>query len=66
MRPESVKSSVLHVEGEDSDTLSLGGHEEIKGEVLDKEVGVVLERLPVESVQHGVSSSVGGGGTSVS
>jgi len=66
VRPESVKGSVLHVQSENSDTLSLGGHEEIKSEVLDEEVGVVLERLSVESVQHGVSSSVGGGGTSVS
>jgi len=66
VRPESVKGSVLHVQGENSDTLSLGGHEEIKSEVLDEEVGVVLERLSVEGVQHGVSSSIGGGGASVS
>lgn len=66
VRPESVKGSILHVQGENSDTLALGGHEEIKSEVLDEEVGVVLERLSVEGVQHGVSSSIGSGGTSVS
>lgn len=66
MRPESVKGSVLHVQGENSNTLSLGGHEKIESEVLDEEVGVVLERLSVKGVQHGVSSSIGGGGASVS
>lgn len=62
---EAVEGSVLHVEGEDSNALAVGRHEEVEGEVLDEEVGVVLKRLSVKSVKHGVASSVGGGGAAV-
>lgn len=35
------------------------------GEVLDEVLGVVAERLAVESVEHGMSGSVGGSGATV-
>jgi hypothetical protein len=41
-------------------------HDEISGKVLDEELGVVTKRLSIKSVQHGMSSAIGGGGTSVS
>lgn len=65
MGAEAVNRAVLHVEGGDTDTLAIL-HDQVKSEVLDEEVGVVAKRLTVEGVKHGVSSSVGGGGTSVS
>jgi len=40
MGTETVKSSILHVEGNDTNTLSVL-HDEIKSEVFDEEVGVV-------------------------
>jgi hypothetical protein len=66
VRPEPVQGSVLHVEGDDTDALSLRAHEQVEGKVLDEEVGVVLEGLSVEGVKHGVSRSIGGGSASVS
>jgi hypothetical protein len=65
VRPESVERSVLEVERNDTDALSVL-HQQVQGEVLDEEVGVVSERLSVEGVKDGVSGSVGSGSTSVS
>jgi hypothetical protein len=59
-----VKRSVLHVESKDTDTLAVL-HQQVEREVLDEEVGVVSERLAVEGMQNGVSSSIGGRSTSV-
>lgn len=64
MRSESVESTVFHVESNDTDTFSIF-HDQVNGKVFDEEVGVVSQRLSVEGVQHGVSSSVSGGSTSV-
>jgi len=36
-------------------------HNEVEGEILDEEFGVVPERLLVERVQDGVAGAVGGG-----
>ena len=40
-------------------------HEQIGGKVLDKVVGVVSQRLTVESVEESVAGAVGGGAASV-
>lgn len=65
VRPESVERSVLEVERNDTDALSVL-HQQVQGEVLDEEVGVVSERLSVQGVEDGVAGSVSGGSTSVS
>jgi len=57
VRPESVKSAVLHVEGNDTNALTVL-HDQIKGKVFNEEVGVVAERLAVESVQQGMTGTV--------
>ena len=36
-------------------------HDQVDGEILDVELGVVLERLLVERVQHGMAGAIGGG-----
>src|SRR4029079_10004900 len=35
-------------------------HDEIEREEFDEELGLVLDRLLVESVQHGVTGAIGG------
>lgn len=40
-------------------------HEQIEGEVLNEELAVELERLAIQSMQHGVASAVSSGSTSV-
>lgn len=64
VRSESVQGTVLEVQGDDTDALSVL-HQEVQGKVLDEKVGVVSEGLSVEGVKNGVSGSVGGSGTSV-
>ena len=61
---EAVEGTVFLVVGEDTDTLAVL-HEEIEGEVLNEVVGVVAERLAVESVEEGMSGTVSGGAASV-
>ena len=65
VRAETVEGAVLHVERNDTDTLAVL-HDEVEGEVLDEEVGVVAEGLAVERVEEGVAGTVGRGGTTVS
>lgn len=61
---EAVDGTILLVVG--NDTLALAVlHDQISGEVLDEVVGVVGERLAVESVKKSVTGSVGGGAASV-
>ena len=62
---EAVQSTVLHVQCDDTDTLAVL-HDEVEGEVFDKEVGVVSERLAIEGVQKSVSGTVSGGSATVS
>jgi hypothetical protein len=54
---ESVESTILLVVGEDTTALAVL-HDQVEGEVLDEVVGVVAERLPIESVQQGVAGTV--------
>lgn len=62
--PETVEGSVLHVESDDTDTLSIL-HEQIERKVLDEKVGVVTERLAVQGVKDGVTCAVCGSGATV-
>src|SRR5882762_806634 len=64
MRSEPVQCTVFHVEGDNTDTLTIL-HNQVKSEKLDEEVGVVTERLSVESVEKGMTCAVGGGGTAI-
>jgi hypothetical protein len=61
---ESVESAVLLVVGEDTAALTIL-HDQVEGEVLDEVVGLVAERLAVESVKKGVAGSVSGSTASV-
>ncbi len=36
-------------------------HDQVEGEVLDEELGLVRQRLAVHGVQHGVAGAVGRG-----
>ena len=61
---ETVKSTVLHVQSDDTNALAIL-HDQVEREVLDEEVGVVAERLAVEGVEESVTGTVGGGSTAV-
>jgi len=61
---EPVKSTVLLVVSHDTLALAVL-HDQISSEVLDEVVGVVAERLTVESVKKSVSSSVSSSATPV-
>jgi len=64
VRTEAVEGTVLLVVG--NDTLALAVlHDQVNGEELDEVVGVVPERLAVESVKKSVSGTVGGGAAAV-
>lgn len=39
---ETVKSTVLHIQGDDTNTLSIL-HDKVEGKVFDEEVGVMSE-----------------------
>ncbi len=64
MRSESVKSTVLHVEREDTDTLPIL-HEKVEGEVLDEKIGIMSKGLTVKGMKDRVTSPIGSSGTSV-
>lgn len=55
---ETMDGSVLEVHGNDSDASSVL-HDEVKGEILDEVVAVVLEGSSVEGMEKGVSGTVG-------
>jgi hypothetical protein len=61
---ETVESSVLHVEGNNTNTLAVL-HNQVQSEVFDEEVGVVSQRLTIKSVENSVASSVSSSGTSI-
>ena len=56
---ETVKGTVFHIQRNNTDALAIL-HDQVKGKVLDEEVGVVPEGLAVERVEEGVSSTIGG------
>ena len=62
---EAVNGAVLHADGDNTDAVALLVHDEISGEVLDEVGGVVVEGAAVESVEKGVTGSVGDAAASV-
>ena len=62
---DAVGGAVLHVEGGDAGALSIVGHDEVEGEVLDEVRGVKGQRAAIEGVEHGVAGAVGGAGAAV-
>ena len=64
VRSEAMKRAVLHVQCHDTDALA-ALHNEIEGEVLDEEVGVVAERLAIERVEESVSGTISGSSAAV-
>ena len=61
VRAEAVQGAVLEVPGQDAAADALLVHDEIEGEILDEELGVVLQALLVERVDDGMAGAVGRG-----
>jgi hypothetical protein len=61
---EAVQSTILLVVGNDTTALTIL-HQQVEGEVFDEVVGVVTERLSVESVQKSVTGTISGSGATV-
>ena len=61
---ETMQSTIFHIESDDTDAFAIL-HNEVEGEVLDKEVRIVAERLAVERVEKGVTRSVSGSCTPI-
>src|SRR6185437_7302560 len=59
--PEAVDRAVIELEADDATAAAAGVANEIDGEIFDEELGTRPQRLPIESVQHGVAGTVGGG-----
>ena len=64
VRRETVDRAVVEVPGDHAAALAVL-HHEVEGEVLDEELGAVLQALLVERVQHGVAGAVGRGAGAV-
>ncbi len=56
---EAVQRAVVQVPGHDAAARAVLVHDQVEREVLDEELRVVLERLLIERVQHGVAGAVG-------
>ena len=61
LRPEQVQGTVGQVPAEHAGACAFIVHDQVDGEILDEEMRVVLQRLAIERVQHGVTGTVGGG-----
>ena len=58
---EPVDRAVVQVPGHDAAADAVLVHDQVEREVLDEKLGLVLQRLLIERVQHGVAGTVGGG-----
>jgi hypothetical protein len=63
---DSVDGSIFHIERNDSNASTIVVHDQIQTEVLDEIGGIKGERTSVESVKHGMSSTIGGSSTTMS
>ena len=61
LRPEQVQGAIGQVPAEHAGAGTFLIHDQVDGEILDEEMRVVLQRLAIERVQHGVPGTVGGG-----
>jgi len=64
MSPETMQCAVLHVHGNDTNAFAVL-HDQVHSEVLNEEVGVMTQRLTIESVQESVTCTIGSGSASV-
>jgi len=64
VRAETVKGTILHVQGENTAALAIL-HDEVQGEVLDEEVGVVAEGLAIKGVKNRVAGTISDSGATV-
>ena len=62
---DAMDGAVLHVEGGDAGALSIVGHDEVEGEVLDEVGGVKGQRAAIQGVKHGMTGAVGGTGAAM-
>ena len=53
--------AVLEIPGDHAAAGAVLVHDQVEGEILDEELGIVLEALLIERVQDGVAGAVGGG-----
>ena len=60
LRAVAVDRAVIHVERDDAAAHAVF-HDQVEREIFDEEVGVILQALLVERVEHGVAGAVGGG-----
>ncbi len=65
MRAEAVDRAVLEVPRHDAAADALVVHDQVEREILDKELGVVAQRLLIERVDDRVPGAVGGGAGAV-
>ncbi len=68
MAAEAVDAAIFHADGDDAAAfLAVRAifHDQVDGEIFDVEVGVILQALLIESVQHGVAGAVGGGASAL-
>jgi hypothetical protein len=62
---EAVKSTILHVQCNDTTALAIL-HDEIHSKVFNEEVGVVAKRLAIERVKNRVTGTISDGSATVS
>jgi hypothetical protein len=65
VRSESMKSTIFHVKSKDTLAFAIF-HDQIESKVLDKVVGLVSERLTVQSVKNGMASTISDGSATIS
>ena len=63
---EAMDRAVVEVPRHDAAANAAFVHDEVEGEILDEELGVMFQRLLVERVQDGVAGTVGGGAGALS
>jgi hypothetical protein len=61
---ETVKGTIFHVEGNHTNTLTIL-HDQVKCEIFNEKVGVVSQRLTIQTVENRMASSIGGSCTTV-
>ena len=57
MRAEAMQRAVGHVESDDAAALAVF-HDQVEREILDEETRLVLERLLIQGMQHGVAGAI--------
>jgi hypothetical protein len=58
VRAEAMQRAVGHVEGDDAAALAVF-HNQVEGEVFDEKTRLMLQRLLIQGMQHGVPGAIG-------